>query len=204
MRVSIGEPDWLPWAGTVWPHDPEPFFARVFYDPWDAASTYPSVTYCTNNILNVLATHPGRLGPMAAATLAAGLAAREVGYRTQAVDALTNLVPDRLSVELLAEAMTVMAQHCPANRWAAALRDAASTAPAAAVTVVDLLAELLPNLPHDHNGVSGLLETLQEEALRTGHYPVRAELRAWLANLKGGSKSAKVAKAILADMGGGS
>jgi hypothetical protein len=192
--------DWVPWSATVWPHDAEPLFAREFFDLWLASGVYPQVTYGTEAILTALRTHPGRLGRMAAATLATGLATREVRYRALAVDAFLALVPTgRLPVPLLAEMMAVVAEHCPAKRWAAALRDAGHEA---GPSVVAVLTALLPRLPVAHSGLNVLLETLHEESLRLGATPTDHALRAWLTKVSAGSKgskSARAARALLAE-----
>jgi hypothetical protein len=193
---------WLPWAAQIWPHDAEPFFARTIDELVDASSTYPEVTYSTSAILDALLTHPGRLGPMAAAALALGLSAHQVEHRTRAVDAFATLVPaGRLPPTLLADAMVNVSGHCTATRWAAALRDAAGAGEPAARSVVEVLALLLPRLPHAHPGLHALLSALREESLRLGTLDPSPELRSWLSDFRGGSQGAKSAKALLAELG---
>jgi hypothetical protein len=206
-RELIGESelssDWIPWAAQIWPHDGETFFALSVADVLIASSTYPEVTYRTAAVLDALLTHPGRLGPMAASVLAAGLSARDVEYRTRAADAFVALMPTaRMPAALLADAMTNLAGHCTATRWAATLRDAANASDDAARSVVDLLALLLPQLPHDHPGLHALVATLHEESIRVGSTPSHGALRSWLAGLSGGSKGVKAAKALLVEMEG--
>jgi hypothetical protein len=193
-------PDWVAWGATIWPHDAESFLAREFDDLWYAAGTYPQVTYATAAVLTALRDHPGRLGPMAAATLALGLAAREVRYRALAVDAFLALIPTgRLPPSCLAEMMAVVANHCPAKRWAAALRDAGLDAGPAVVAV---LIDLLPRLSASHGGLNALLETLYEESLRSGSPLSDPALKTWLTMVGAGakgSKSAQAARALLAE-----
>jgi hypothetical protein len=86
-------PDWIAWHAQMWPHDAEPFFAVRVEEVLTASTTYPTVTYGTSEILDTLVTHPGRLGSMAAATLAAGLSASEVEHRVLAAEACARLVP---------------------------------------------------------------------------------------------------------------
>jgi hypothetical protein len=95
--------------------------------------------------------------------------------------------------------MAVVAEHCPAKRWAAALRDAGHEA---GPSVVAVLTALLPRLPIAHSGLNALLETLHEESLRLGATPTDHALRAWLTKVSAGSKgskSARAARALLAE-----
>jgi hypothetical protein len=195
--------DWIAWAARIWPHDAETFFALTVGDVLIASSTYPQVTYGTAATLDALVIHPGRLGPMAASVLAAGLSAREVEYRTRAADAFATLMPTaRISTALLARAMTYLAGHCTATRWAATLRDAANANGDAARSVVEVLTLLLPQLPYDHPGLHALLTTLHEERLRLGSPPSNDALRSWLAGLGGASKTTKAGGALLLEMDG--
>ncbi|WP_238010651.1 DUF6493 family protein [Dactylosporangium sp. AC04546] len=184
--------DWLPWAAQVWPHDAEPFFAAEVQEVVHASF---STSRGTPPILDALRTHPGRLGPLSAAVLAAGMTTAEAGDRARAAEAFAALVPPgRLDPGVLADAMVVLAGHATANRWAGTLRD--SGAPAA---VVDVLARLLPQLPRDHHGLHALLTTLHEEVVRTGIRPpgLAGGLTDWLAGFTGSSKAARTARALL-------
>jgi Family of unknown function (DUF6493) len=194
------DPDWIPWHGHIWPHDAEPFFAVRVGEVLTASMAYPMVTYGTSAVLDVLVTHPGRLGPTAAATLAAGLSASEVQHRVLAAEACARLVPAaRIKAAELANAMALLAGHCTATRWSATLRDAARTSPDAASAVVEVLDHLLPQLGADHPGLHALLETRYEEAVRRGHRAASEPLRTWLQRLQGGSKAARTARLILAE-----
>ncbi|MET7401124.1 DUF6493 family protein [Dactylosporangium sp. NPDC005572] len=187
--------DWLPWAAQVWPHDAEPFFAA---DVQEVVHASFSTSRRTPPILDALRTHPGRLGPLSAAVLAAGMTTAEAGDRARAAEAFAALVPTgRLDPGVLADAMVVLAGHATANRWAAALRDSGASA-----AVVDVLARLLPRLPRDHHGLHALLATLHEEAVRTGIRPAGppgpdGRLADWLAGFTGSSKAARTARALL-------
>ena len=64
-----------------------------------------------------------------------------------------------------------------------------------------MLAELLPQLPHRHPGLHALIARLHEEGVRAGHVPSGASLRAWLGELRGSSKAAGSARALLAAAG---
>jgi hypothetical protein len=192
-------PDWLPWLATVWPHDAEPFFAATFGDVLFASGVNAEVTYGTAAILDTLVAHPGRLGPVATATLAAGLSTRELAHRTRAVEAFTALVPgNRIPAAQLVDAMASLAGHCTATRWAATLRDVAAVGPAAALSVVDVLARLLPRLPYDHQALHALVSALHEESLRINAMPSGEPLTSWLAGFTGSSTGAKAAKRLLA------
>ncbi|GGM53975.1 DUF6493 family protein [Dactylosporangium sucinum] len=180
--------DWLPWAAQVWPHDAEPFFAA---DVDEVVHASFSTSRRTPPILDALRTHPGRLGPLSAAVLAAGMTTADAGHRARAAEAFAALVPPgRLDPGVLAGAMVVLAGHATANRWAATLRDSGASA-----AVVDVLARLLPRLPRDHHGLHALLAVLHEEVVRTGIRPVAAA--GWLAGFTGPSKAARTARALL-------
>jgi hypothetical protein len=198
------ESDWIPWHGQLWLQDAEPFFAVRITEVLTASTAYPTVTHGTTAILDALVTHPGRLGPMAAATLAAGLSASEVRHRVLAAEALALLVPvARITAAELATAMAHLAGHCTATRWAATLRDAAQTGPDAGTAVIEVLDHLLPRLGADHPGLHALLEVRYEEALRLGRHRVEENLRAWLCGLQGGSKATRMARLILAETADG-
>jgi hypothetical protein len=191
--------DWLPWAALAWPHDAEPTFAigigavmRTAH--WD--EVHPDAV----RVLDVLLTHPGRLGPMAAATLALGLSGRRADERTRAVDAFAALVPSgRIDATSLATAMAAVAGPCTATRWAVALREAAAVDPAVGRAVVDVLVSLLPRLARDHAGLHAVLDALREESLRYGVAVRDPELRAWLGGIAGASKAGRAARALLAE-----
>lgn len=198
------DPDWIGWHEQIWPHDAEPFFAVRVDVVLEASMAYPQVTYGTSAVLDALLTHPGRLGPMAAATLAAGLSASEVQHRVLAAEACARVLPaTRITALELAAAMVHLAGHCTATRWAATLRDAAQTGPDAARAVVGVLDHLLPQLGAGHRGLHALLETRYEEAVRLGHRAVGEPQRAWLQRFQGGSKAARTARLILAEAADG-
>ncbi|MER7274141.1 DUF6493 family protein [Dactylosporangium sp. NPDC000244] len=186
-------PGWIPWLAQTWPHDAEVFCGEALGEMLGAAGTERA--YGASAVLDALAVHPGRLGPLAAGVLAAGLTATEIGPRTLAAEAFAAVVPPRrLDPALLAGAMVTLAHHATASRWSSALR-ASGAAPA----VADVLSRALPRLPRDHPGLHALMATLHEESVRAGGVPVSPELRAWLAGFAGSSKAAKTARALLAE-----
>ncbi|WP_116074286.1 DUF6493 family protein [Asanoa ferruginea] len=194
------DPDWIPWHAHIWPHDAEPFFAVRLDEVLRASTSYPMVTYGTTETLDALVTHPGRLGPMAAATLAASLSASEVRHRVLAAEACARLVPAaRITAAELATAMAGLARHCTATRWATTLRDAARIGPDAGSAVIDVLDDLLPRLGADQPGLHALLETRYEEAVRLGRRTVSGPATTWLQALAGSSKAARTARLILAE-----
>jgi Family of unknown function (DUF6493) len=194
------DPDWIPWHAQIWPHDAEPFFAVHIGEVLTASTAYPTVAYGASAVLDALVTHPGRLGAMAAATLAARLSATEVQHRVLAAEACARLVPAaRVTAAELASAMAHVAGHCTATRWAATLRDAARTSPGAASAVVETLDHLVPQLGADHPGLHALLETRYEEAVRLGLRAVGESTRTWLQSFQGGAKAARTARLILAE-----
>ncbi|GAA2555960.1 hypothetical protein GCM10010435_28230 [Winogradskya consettensis] len=189
-----GGPDWVAWAALTWPHDAEPFFARGVRSTLDAIGT--EVEHNTVAVLDALLTHPGRLGPMAAATLASGLSCGDPVGRTRAVDVL---VAGRITNEQLAAAMAQLSGPCKPTRWATSLRDAAIAGQDTAPKVVEVLTLLLPRLDNGYAGLHALVTVLHEESLRLHVRPADdPALHAWLGTLRGSGKAARTAKAMLA------
>ncbi|WP_426503689.1 DUF6493 family protein [Dactylosporangium sp. McL0621] len=190
-RTAQG-PDWVAWTAQVWPHDAEVFCGESLEEMLGAAGTERA--YSASAVLDALAVHPGRLGPLAAGVLAAGLTAGEPGPRTHAAEAFAALLPSRrLDPAHLAGAMVTLARHATASRWASSLR--AAGAPGA---VAGVLSRALPRLPRDHPGLHALLATLHEESVRAGAAPDPA-LRPWLEDFTGTSSAARTARALLAE-----
>lgn len=180
---------------AIWPHDAEHFLAHtcpvVFY------ATYPGPWHDAVRVLEALSHHPGRLGNLAAATIAVGLSAGRPDQRLAAIDAFHDLVgTGRVAPTGLADAMELTAGHCTATRWGASLRDASAT-PMGARAAVATLTSLLPRLQAGHPGLHALLDVLHEESLRHGLPVTDASLRAWLQGFSGSSKAARTARALL-------
>lgn len=143
-----------------------------------------------------MAQHPGRLGPLAAAALAAGLSAGIRQHRLHASDAFVDLAPSgRIGLPEVADVMARHAPAWPATRWAQSLGDVAE-APGGAGAVVDLLTLLLPRLPADHRGVGALLDLLRSLLLRSGRQVDDPELTKWLATFSGSSAAARSARQL--------
>ncbi|WP_433043930.1 DUF6493 family protein [Dactylosporangium sp. CS-033363] len=182
-----GGPDWIPWAAQIWPHDAEVFCASALEEMLWAAGTERA--YAASATLDALAAHPGRMGPLAAGVLVAGMTTTEIGHRTRAAETFAALVPDRLDPSLVADAMVALAHHGTASRWASTLRSYPAS--------VTVLAGALPRLPRDHPGLHALLTTLHEESVRAGTHPANPGLRAWLEGFSGSTKAARTARALL-------
>lgn len=195
--VPVAE-DWVGWSALVWPHDAEHVLVgRVDAVLNAAAST--EVSHDAVRVLDVLVRHPGRMGALAAETVAAGLAAHGRDQRARAVDAVLALVPtERLPVDALAAAMTRQAEMAVATRWAQSLRDVALASRSSHQVVVALLVAVLPELSAQHRGLHALLDLLREETLRGAGRVGDERLRAWLAGLTGSSRAARTARELLA------
>ncbi|MEU4244823.1 DUF6493 family protein [Actinoplanes sp. NPDC026619] len=189
VPVTDGSAGFVRWQAQTWPHDAETFLTAEI-DPAMSAA-YGENDGRTPDRLDALLTHPGRLGPMAASVLAAALTAQDTGCRIRAAEALTTLVPHRIPAPVMAGAMAQLAGHATANRWAGALRNTGQPG-----TVIAVLGALLPQLPHDHPGLSALLEALLEESVRMSAVP-SAALRPWLLGFAGSSKAARTARDLL-------
>jgi hypothetical protein len=156
------------------------------------------VSHDAVRVLDMLLRHPGRMGTLAAETVAAGLAAHGRDQRARAVDLVLALVPaGRLGVDDLAAAMTRQAGLAVATRWAASLRDVALASPVGSGTVVTLLCAVLPGLDAGHRGLHALLDLLHQEVLRgPGVVPDR-RTQEWLRGLTGSSRAARTARDLL-------
>ncbi|MCO8269034.1 DUF6493 family protein [Actinoplanes sp. TRM 88003] len=184
-------PDWdvIRWQAQIWPHDAETFLAPEISPMMFAAHGESDGRAPAR--LDAMLVHPGRLGPMAAAVLAAALTAHDGATRLQAAEALTTLVPHRIPVATMADAMVLLAGHATATRWASALRNTSNPH-----TVIAVLNTLLPQLPYDHRGLHALVGALLEESLRISAVPPEA-LCSWLRGFTGSSKAARTARELL-------
>ena len=196
-QVRSWNADWVGHLAAIWPHDTEHYLTLTGLSVLGAAG-YPEVSHDVPRTLDSLATHPGRMGTLAVHTLAAGLSAAKRDHRFHAIDAFADLVPTgRISISDLASALATYAEAWPATRLAESLASC-SQAPGGVDAVIDLLVELLPQLPIDHRGINKLLDVLRDETLRRGSAALADEqLRAWLATFSGSSAAARTARALL-------
>lgn len=187
---------WHAWVATIWPHDAEHFLVEsigpVFWSAWGQGSLRDFA-----HVLGALGRHSGRMGPLAASTIALSLAANQLEDRVRAVDALLAVTAaGRLTAEQIGDGMAVAAGPCVATRWADSLRRTAAAG--AASLVIDILTRLLPQLQRDHRGLYALLDVLHQEQLRSSRRVTDPALRAHLDTVTGTSKAAKTACALLA------
>ncbi len=91
----VAAEDWVGWTALVWPHDAEHFLVDSC-DAVLAAAASGDVSHDAARVLDALLRHPGRLGRLAAETVAAGLSATGRDQRARAVDAVLDLVPGRI------------------------------------------------------------------------------------------------------------
>jgi hypothetical protein len=191
---SLG--DWIPTLAAVWPHDAEHFLAMTCLPVLESPS-WTETAHDVPRTLDALAKHPGRLGSLAAHTLAAGMSATQREHRLHAVDAFLDLVATgRIPVAQIAAVMARYAQAWPANRWAETLASA-SDGPGGAEALVDLLTVLLPQLPAHHRGLHKLLDLLRDQSIRLGRPVTDPALHAWLGQVTGTSAAAKTARLLL-------
>ncbi|WP_433789087.1 DUF6493 family protein [Actinoplanes sp. CA-252034] len=182
--------DLVRWQAQIWPHDAETLIAPEIR--WAMWSAYAENDGRTLDRVEAVAAHPGRLGPMAAAVVAAALTAQDAACRIRAAEVLTALVPGRIPAEVMAGAMALLAGHATATRWAAALRNTGQPH-----TVIAVLGALLPQLSRDHPGLHALVVALLEECVRVSAVPPEG-LRPWLLGFAGSSKAARTARELLA------
>ena len=188
--------DWIPALAAIWPHDAEHFLALTCLPVLESPS-WTETAHDVHRTLDALAQHPGRLGSLAATTLAAGLSATQRDHRLHAVDAFLDLgATGRIPLGEVAEAMARHAQAWPANRWAESLASVA-LAPGGADAAAGLLTHLLPQLPPDHRGLNQLLDLLRDLLIRLDQRATDPALTRWLGTLSGSSSAARTARQLL-------
>jgi hypothetical protein len=186
---------WAAWNGLIWPADAEHYAAMAIIPTyrsrnWSTPSLWPAA------ILAGLRRHPGRMGPIAAATLALAAVGWTAGARIHAADTIVDLIGrQRMTIDELAAAFVAVAPAVIPMRWANTLTHV-SAAGRVDITV-DLLARLLPALPRDRHGLHALLDLLHQELLRTNATAPDERLRSYLTSITGSSKAARSARAIL-------
>ncbi len=188
--------DWIPTLAAIWPHDAEHFLSLTCLPVLESPS-WTETAHDVPRTLDAMARHPGRMGTLAAATLAAGISATQRDHRLHAVDAVVDLVASgRSPAHEVASVMARYAQAWPATRWAESLASVAQ-APGGAPATVDLLTNLLPRLPADHRGLNKLLDLLRDELIRLGRGSTDPALTRWLGDFSGSSAAAKTARLLL-------
>lgn len=188
--------DWIPTLAAIWPHDAEHFLSLSCL-PVLESPCWAEAAHDVSRTLDALARHPGRLGTLAATTIAAGISATQRDHRLHAVDAFVDLVASgRIPAHRVATVMALYAQAWPATRWRESLASVAR-APGGALATVELLTSLLPQLPADHRGLNTLLDLLHDELIRLGRAVIDPALIRWLGGLSGSSATAKTARLLL-------
>lgn len=194
--VSRSLGDWIPTLAAIWPHDAEQFLALTSVPVLESPS-WTETAHDVPRTLDALAQHPGRMGALAASTLAAGISATQRDHRLHAVDTFLDLAASgRIPLEDVAASMARYAEAWPANRWAESLASV-SQGPGGAEAVVDLLTMLLPQLGSDHRGLNKLLDLLRDQSIRLGRRVTDPALARWLGDLTGSSTAAKTARLLL-------
>lgn len=190
-----GFEDFTGWAASIYPHDAEHFLSGQI-DAVLYAAAYTEVNHDAVLVLDALGRHPGRLGPLAWACLAAGLTASKADQRARVVDAVHGLhAQGRLDAGGLAEGLSNLVGPATLPRWAGSLRDLAAIDAAASRLVVEALAAALFAMDASARGAHALLELLREELLRSGVATPPA-LLPWLGQFSGSSRAAKAAQAL--------
>jgi hypothetical protein len=188
---------WHRWTALIWPHDAEHFMTQAILPVIGGASAPTGTRWPdTADVLDALGRHPGRLGALSYAALAAGLTHGPAEDRLLASDVVVDLaLAGRLDATMLAEGMSAVAEVATPTRWADAL-DRVATAGHGDV-VITVLTSLLPRLDRRARGLHALLGLLHEESLRRRASVTDPALEAWLRTLSGSSKAAKSASALL-------
>lgn len=187
---------WIHVLAAIWPHDAEHLLALTCLPVVDSPRDSDLHREIADT-LDALSAHPGRMGRLAVATLAAGMAASHRADRLHAVDAFVELVPSgRIRVDDIAAVWAEYAPAWPVSRLAESLALSAN-APGGAVVTMDLLTLLLPQLPAKQRGVNVLLDLLLDEVVRNGHRVSDPALVTWLSGVTGSSATARTARRLL-------
>ena len=196
---STDAEDFVGWLASIWPHDCEHFLVTAVH-PVLRAAAFDEVSHDAIRVLDAISLHPGRLGSLTFTTLAAGLTASRADQRAHAEDAVLHLHgAGRLDATQLAGGLMSIAGIATVTRLATTLSNLAADGPVTANFVIDALGAALPTFGPDRRGLHALLELLREELLRNGRR-APGELRPWLGQFQGSSRSAKAAAALLALM----
>lgn len=192
---------WIPHLAAIWPHDADHLIAlpnlRILHAP-DGSVGGGDIA----RTLDALAAHPGRIGPLAAHSLASGLAAHSATDRIHASDAFLDLVATgRLAPAAFAEILAQHASVLPVNRWAGSL-GMAGAAPGGAGAVLEVLTLVLPELATSLRGIHAPLDVYRDLSLRTARPITDPAFRAWLSEFSGSSAAARTARALLGSVRG--
>lgn len=192
--------DWLGWYATVWPHDAEHLLCEgahaVLSSAWGSA-----VRHDAPRVLDLLLTHPGRLGRLAALTVVAGLASYDVDHRVRAADLFEDvLATGRASVRDLADALVALAPWCVTTRWGPGLGLAAEVSDDARRGVVEVLTLALPGIDTRTRGVHALVERLVDESRAAGvaDDDQDGELARWARGFTATSRAGRLARELFA------
>lgn len=157
--------------------------------------TLSEVNHAAEPVLRGLAAHPGTWSSATAQVVALGMAAKGVELRAQAAELLASAVPTRIDAATAAEGFFACAPGIVLTRWTSSFADAATLNQRA---VISVLTVLLPMFDPKTRGIGALSAVLLDEVLRSGGHVREPALRDWLAQFKGSSAAAKVARALLA------
>jgi hypothetical protein len=196
-----GEAAALRWMATVWPARMEPYFAKgattlsCNLDWWEAE-------WGNKTLLEPLLDPDMPLEQMGLLLLALGLAAKDPGEHGLATDALIAAIDGgRVDGDSLGG---VLAELLPsglvkAARFAKTLGQAARPSPLHVCTISTAIERSLRGDPSKaHRDLSALLELLRE-LLAEQQEPLRdAEARKYLQGIKGGGKTGKLVRELLA------
>ncbi|MHA7133571.1 DUF6493 family protein [Oerskovia turbata] len=190
--------DWLGWHAILWPHDAEHFLllggGAVLFSAWGSA-----VRHDAPLVLDLLLTHQGRLGRLAALTVMSGLASYDVDHRVRAADLFEDvLATGRLSSSDLAEALVTLAPWCVMARWGSGLGLAAAVSAEARRGVVAVLTLALPGVDRRTRGVHALLERLLDECGASGAVVRDEDFVRWARGFPGTSRAGRLARELLA------
>ncbi len=199
--------DLAAWVATLWPHDAEHLLIHGV-SPVLATATSREVRHDAVPYLHALTDHPGRLGTLAALTLAAGLNAGRPEQRASTVDAVVELSgrPGHgsttpagygpITADQLANGLRTLGEVTSPKRLASSMRDLAAVDRSGTNLAIDALAGFLPSLAVGVHGIHALTERLHEMLEATGR-PTPDHLRPWLEMFGGSSRAARSARSLL-------
>ncbi|MDO4259693.1 MAG: hypothetical protein Q4C87_09265 [Actinomycetaceae bacterium] len=149
-------------------------------------------------VLSALRLASGKWTAETAQLLAVAFSAFRSEMRTKAAEILNEVVPSRVSLNVIAQGFADSARGCQLNRWARSFDEATHRYP---VLVLELLHELLPRLERGERHITDLLRLTLREMRRQNRTDIPLAFREWLTGFIGPSSfsaAAKTAKTLLA------
>jgi hypothetical protein len=190
----------LRWALSVWPANREAWFA-IAAPPFASNLDWWEAEWGQRTYLEPLLDPDVPLGSLAVLCLALGLAAKEPGEHVLAVDALVAAIDDgRLDAARLGQALALLLPTglVKPPRWAKTLGQAARVSPLHLHVISEAVQQSLRGPADAPRDLHALLALLQELLTELGAGVSDEQARAYLEQLNGGGRTARLVRELLA------